>query len=184
MKKNPLKEIEGIKIRWQYFTGILIVALAFTVFVPYCMLVFSLFFGNFVFSEWLDALRTFAVFGAVGSAPLVLLSVLNRFFFGKIVCVVNTRGIHWADGLIRWDDVDRLEYELSYVSRWGSQYCHANVFTRAGKVTLVHAPLFLLSYAKKYKPDIHAKLSQGSVFALILMAVGLLIVPLLIPLFG
>ena len=62
MNKNQLCEIEGERIRWQYFTYPFVVFSFCALFAPYCMLVFALMAGNFDLSKWIsDLLTTFAV---------------------------------------------------------------------------------------------------------------------------
>ena len=101
MKKNHLREIEGDKIRWQYFTWPIVILLFCMLFVPYCIFVFSLYAGNFNLSNWLSGLLVSFEVCLVFAVPFFILSVLNRRFFGKIICVINEDGIHYKDGLLK-----------------------------------------------------------------------------------
>ena len=112
MKKNHLREIVGDKIRWQYFTWPLLILLFCMILVPYCIFVFSLSMGEFNLSKWTSDLLI-SVEVCLGFAiPFIILSLLNRRYFGKIICVINEDGIHHKDGLTKWDDIVKIEYEI------------------------------------------------------------------------
>ena len=95
MKKNHLREIVGDKIRWQYFTGPLLILSFCMIFVPYCFFVFSFSTGEFNLSKWFSDLLV-SVEVCLGFASLfIILSLLNRRYLGKIICVINEYGIHY-----------------------------------------------------------------------------------------
>ena len=185
MKTNRLSKIEGTKIRWKYFTVTILVLLSCAVWVSYSLLVLQFTFGEFQLSEWLSGLLiSFEVF-LVCSIPFVFLSVLNRRIFGKIICVLNDDGIHYKDGIIRWNEIVKMEYEIKIPGRrnlFNPKYrCLAIIHTRKRKILLMHAPLFLLSKSRKYYPDINAKVSKGSKRRIVLLIVMCFVaLPLLI----
>jgi hypothetical protein len=181
MNKNQLCEIEGERIRWQYFTYPFVVFSFCALFAPYCMLVFTLMAGNFDLSKWIsDLLTTFAVCLGL-SIPFFFLAVLNRCFFGKIVCVLNEHGLHHRDGVIHWDEIMKIEYEIEVPGRspkMERRFCHAIIYTKEDKIVLVHAPLFLLSKVKKYRPNIDAYVSKNSKW---MIAMSIILVVVLVP---
>ncbi len=188
MKTNRLSKIEGTKIRWQYFTVPILVLLSCAVWVSYSLLVFQFTFGEFQLSEWLSGLLISFEGCLVCSFPFVFLSVLNRRIFGKIICVLNDDGIHYKDGIIKWNEIVKMEYEIKIPRRrklFNPKYrkyrCHAIIYTRKRKIVLMHAPLFLLSKSRKYYPDINAKVSKGSKRRIVLLIVMCFVaLPLLI----
>ncbi len=181
MKKNSLREIDGIKLRWQYFTFPILILTFCMVVVPYCELVFSISMGKFDFSEFISAVWVSVCVSFILSVPLIVLSIFNRRFFGKIICVINESGIHHSSGFIKWSDVVKIEYEIDFPNRQHHyRFCHAVIYTKEETVTLVHAPLSLLSAAKKYKPNIEAKVSKNSKWMLVFFAAAIiLLVPII-----
>ena len=55
-----LKEIEGKKVRWQYFSVLVILMCALIFFVSYCMLVFTIKLDEFNIRKWLSDVLTTA----------------------------------------------------------------------------------------------------------------------------
>ncbi len=184
MKKNPLKEIEGKRIRWQYFTAAFLIVGFVMVFVPYCLLIFSLMDGDFVLAKWLsDVLITVEV-GIAFCLPFVPLYVLCRLWFGKLICVLNADGIHYKDGFVKWQDIQKIEYEIDMPSRTSFRCCRVLLYTKNETIEIRHAPMCLLSAVKTFAPALSAKVSKNSKW----MVVGILIVMFgvvpLIPLFA
>ena len=54
MAKNRLREIEGVKIRWQYFTAPLLILGIVAIWAPYAIFVLELYADSFNFSNWLS----------------------------------------------------------------------------------------------------------------------------------
>jgi len=184
MKKH-LRKIAGDKIRWQYFTGPLLILLFCMIFTPYCIFVFSLSAGEFNLSKWLaDLLISVKV--CLGFAiPFTILSLLNRRFFGKIICVINEDGIHHKDGFIQWDDIVKVEYKIELPGgtvKKENRFCHSVIHTKKQGIMLVHTPIFFISKVKKYRPSMDAGVSKNSKwmtgFTLVLLVIAALIIPL------
>lgn len=186
MKKNHLREAKGERIRWQYFTWPILILLFCMLFVPYCIFIFSFGMGKFDLSKWLSDLLI-SVEVCLGFAiPFIPLSILNRRFFGKIICVINENGIHYKDGLLKWHEIIKIEYEIELPGRVPKKehlFCHAIIYTEKQNVLLLHAPMFLLSKAKKYNPNIHARVSRNSKWMMGFMIVLLVVAVPIIPLF-
>ncbi len=180
MKQNPLREIEGERIRRQYFTLPVIVLGVIMLFVPYCLLVFSLRDGSFLLSDWLDSLWISFWVCFVFSLPFLILMILNRVCFGRIICVLTAEGICCKDCLIKWNEIEKIEYEIDFPSRHRiDRYrcCRAIIHTKNKSMTLLHAPLYLLRRIKRIQPDLDARISKGSKWMLgIILAVYLLLV--------
>lgn len=88
MKKNHLREIDGDKIRCQYFTWPILILLFCMILVPYCLFLFYLGEEEFNLLKWLSDLFVSVEVCLVFAIPFIILSVLNRRFFGKIICVI------------------------------------------------------------------------------------------------
>ncbi|MBQ8310313.1 MAG: hypothetical protein IJX80_04780 [Clostridia bacterium] len=186
MKKNHLREIVGDKIRWQYFTGPLLILLFCMIFVPYCFFVFSFSTGEFNLSKWFSDLLV-SIEVCLGFAiPFIILSLLNRRYFGKIICVINEYGIHYKNGMVKWEDITKIEYEIELPGgtvKKENLFCHAVIHTKKQKITLIHAPIFFISKVKKHKPSIDVGVSKNSKWIICFIIALLVIAVPIIPLF-
>ena len=183
MAKNRLREIEGVKIRWQYFTAPLLILGIVAIWVPFIIFALEFNADNFDFSNWLsDGLWTSVWICFVFSVPFLILSPLNRRLFGKIVCVLNEDGIHYKDGFARWNEIVKMEYEIDFpgghIARY--QYCRAIIYTSKEEIVIRHAPLFILSKVKKQHPDIQTGVSKDSKGTVGFFLIALLLIPFLI----
>ena len=185
MAKNRLRDIEGVKIRWQYFTAPLLILGIVAIWAPFIIFVLEFNAGNFDFSKWLsDGLWTSVWICFVFSVPFLILSPLNRRLFGKIVCVLTEDGIHHKDGFVRWNEIVKIEYEIDFpggiIARY--QYCRAIIYTSKEEIVIRHAPLFLLFKVKKQNPDVQTGVSKSSKWKVGFFLVALALIPFLIPL--
>ena len=177
-----MNQINGTKIRWQFFTWPIFILLFCMLFAPYCTLIFSLLDGKFILSEWLSDFSISVFVCLVLAIPFIILYILNLHFFGKIICVLNSDGIHHANGLIKWDDITKIEYEIVLPSRGRSSrenaYCHSVIYTKKETIKLIHTPLYFIFKVKKHKPSIDAKLSKGSKWTFGLIIAAFIIIPI------
>lgn len=170
-KKNPLLNIEGEIIRKQYFNTCVIYICVMFVFVSIAMAFASASQGRREFNDFVANIGTILSTVFVLALPFVLLSVLNRRYFGKVVCVLNGDGLHYDGGTLSWDDIERIEYDISLPSKSRYRPCKAVVYTKDCSYEIIHAPFFLLSRARKYSPFLPTALSRLSIIRII-MAVG------------
>lgn len=180
MKYNPLNDKDGIKIRRQFFNVVIFIILAIMICVIYSILVITLLDNNFVMADWLNSVKiSFLVCFGI-SVPFIIASILNRHYFGKIVCVVNEHGIYYEDGFIYWCDIEKIEYTIATFGTHNSYSpCYVEIYTKEKEITINHAPLYLLSRAKKLRKDIKVKLSSFSIWCLSLCLIVLLALPFL-----
>lgn len=124
----------------------------------------------FVWATWLDETVDLILGFLLVLFPWIPLSVLNRFLFGRIICVLDDKGLHHKGGFIPWQHIEQVIYEVEVPSRhW--EFCRAIIHSKAGELTLNHAPYFLLKKIKRHTPDIPVRLSKSSVFAIVFFAV-------------
>ena len=90
--------------------------------------------------------------------PIILASVLNRFLFGNLVCVLTRQGIHTESAFIEWDKVSQITYCPQLPSRSGMRvpkdFCHAVVTVRKSgnqtyEIVIPHCPLYAIRKMKK-----------------------------------
>lgn len=120
MKKNDLRGIDGKKIRRQYFNAPLIFLFSIMLGVPYAITLFSLTIGNHGQYELSSTFGTSILVCAVFSLPFLILRVLNKHFFGRIICVLNEEGIHHPKGMLKWDAIEKIEYAIDAKPRYKS----------------------------------------------------------------
>ena len=163
MDEKTLKDIAGKKIRRQYFNIPLIVLCALMVAVPYCVFVSSLFLGKFDPSAWPSTIWT-SVSTCFGlSLPFLILRILNKKFFGRIICVLTEKGIYYPKGMLRWETIKRIEYVIDAKPRCKSDpggSIRAIIYTQGGRhVVLPNAPLCILSRSRKYHHELDIKIA-------------------------
>lgn len=165
-KNNPLLNIDGQKIRRQYFNGILWFATVCVV--PYALITYlmNLFFGRETgaLCQFSEVIGVFIVL-LIMMIPVIILSILNRSFFGDVVCVLEKEGLHHKDGFIIWDAIVKMEYELNIPTKDRKYFCYVSItkHSRFG-AEIIHAPYFLLKEAKNYHISLEVGMSKRSKF--------------------
>ena len=113
-KNLVAKDIDGKKIREQYFDslniGLCIFAICYTIF---CLFDIENFKNNF-----LNILIVFTCF-----SPFILLAILNRLVFGKILCVLTEEKLYYfsaetrinsrhnkTNGYLEYNEIKNVEY--------------------------------------------------------------------------
>ncbi len=158
MKHNHLRDLIGVRVRRQYFNLPIYMFLLIFLLIVESFAVISLFEGNFNFEFWIEdvVLKSLITLG-IFVTPCIFLSTLNRFFFGKIVCVLNEEGIHYKDGLIKWSDIKCIEYSITAMSRQHFQTAYVDVVCINTTIRIKSVPLYIFSLVKKFNADIKTK---------------------------
>ena len=175
-----LAAMPGKKLRMQFFTFPLVLIPGFYLFILYMAWIAMLLLDEFSFFEALKLTLLVAVL----CFPFVLLCaallVLNHYFFGRIICVLGKDGIAHKKGLIRWNRIQKIEYEIHLPSKhqyYYREYCRAVIFTGAGQIGIDHAPLCMLFFAHKLHPEIPMGLGKDCKRDLLIWAVILALLP-------
>ncbi len=164
-KQLELKRFSGEKIHTQYFNYILGVFLSFVPMVPIMILILEWkesgewLFGELI-SAFLKALPIMVLIWGVVLLPLILLAILNRFCFGKVICVLDDKGIHTENDLILWTDIKGVSFEAAMYSRFRySPSCATFSIKNAGEYEfdIIHFPFYGLRKIKRYCPGISVK---------------------------
>lgn len=182
MAENKLKEIDGKRIRRQYFTIPVLLHYAIMIFVPYYILIFTIQLDKFNMQEWIASIWTSIWICFWFSLPWIILKILNRLCFGKIVCVFTDDGIYHRNGFIEWDRVSKVEYIIDLPQRYKhdpERKCRAVIYTENETIVLLHAPLDILRSAKKYNSQMKTKLSKGSKWFIAVSVIMIILVPLI-----
>lgn len=173
------RDIEGKKCRWQFFNYPIGILVFMIFYIPLGFVIFDMQMGGRDVSKWLRFFATGTKIIFIFIVPLIILSLLNRRFFGKIVCVINERGIYYKGGFIPFEKIKKIEYEISfYGRRTRFDSCHAMIYTDGEEIRLSHAPYYLIRLAKKFRPDIPAAISKKTVVTFIIsVAVAIVLLP-------
>jgi hypothetical protein len=192
MAENKLKHADGIKIRKQYFKWPLVFFGVLAFGLPYLILVCSVYMGKFNFFEWLPSIGTSFLICFVFSLPFIVLSLLNRRFFGKTVCVLAEEGILYPKEdrtcLARWSEIEKIEYAVDTKPRYKNDPCHANrtiIYKSHGHVVLRGAPRFILKKIKQIKPELDTAVTgrREALSSALVIAVIALLLPIGVMLF-
>ena len=190
--KNKLKDIRGERIRWQIFTPIIyMIYMAFAMGITMIGIFTLLGKEGTKFESSTEFFETVLLF-VIFEVPFVLLSLINRRFAGKTVCVLCKDGIYYDDGIfpdasfMPWSDIKSARYEAQFPSRSFSPVrnnlyigCHMEIRSKYKneKAIVYHAPHFLVYKMKKYCPTIDVKFSGFSKF----MIIGTVLFPIVAP---
>ena len=168
-----LKNVKGERIREQYF-NVFIFLLIFFAFIP-CTILFTI---NTIadglgtkFNEISDVLDAVFMILKILILPVVL-SVLNRYVFGEIICVLDNVGINYSGGFIRWDSITDIVYVIDFPDKVSFGCCYARVIGKDINIKIYSAPVFLLLRAKKYNENIKVRYSKWSIAMLVTYAVA------------
>jgi hypothetical protein len=179
MKDIPLKERDGIKIRRQFFNGIILVILALWLYIPYCILTIVFLVDKFVASECLTIVASCSVICLALIIPFIILALLNRKYFGKILCVLNEHGIYHENGFIYWSDIDKIVYTPSSpgLYRWSRFPSYVEIHTKSKVIEIDRAPSYLLFRAKKLHSKLKVGINKSDFWFLIIMFTVFLLIP-------
>lgn len=167
----PMKEIKGERIRWQYFNAPIYLWLTIMLMTCSVTLIAALkspeLDSIYLVDTCFEMLRALLF-----PLPLpLLLSLFNRFFFGKVIGVMTDEGI-WLDEIFYpWHDIQRVAYTPEVSTRRRLRYTYATFYIqRAGGneffVNIEHFPRYGLKRIKKYRPEIPTGFSKSGKFTL------------------
>ncbi len=181
MKKNELKGIDGKKIRRQYFNAPLAFLFSLMLGIPYAITVISLALGKYEQYELSSTFGASVLVLVVFSLPFLILQVLNKHFFGRIICVLNEEGIHHPKGMLKWEAIEKIEYAIDSKPRYKSD--PASVFRLVvyyaqgtKHIVLEKFPISLLSRIKKYRKDIDIRIEGVTSLLPSILAIAAIII--------
>ena len=182
MKSTQLNEREGIKIRRQFFNGMILNVFSIVVYVLYIISVVDLLNDSFTIINFLDEVKICVFVSLILLVPFIILSILNRHCFGEIICVVSQHGIYYENGFLYWSEIDKLVYDCPILSKhFRYDPCCVEIHTSKGtndkKIELTYAPLYLLFTAKRVGKNVKIKLSKESKWFIAILSVIFLAFP-------
>jgi len=187
-----LNQINGTKIRRQYFNFILYVFLA--TLLPIIPMIFILECEKQNVSVWnswrllwnttAEALPTIASF----ILPLFLLSVCSKFIFGKTIAVVEQKGLYLDNTFIPWEDIKSVEYNTTHFSKFNFRAAYITITVAPARkreyvVEVSNFTLYGLRKLKKHLPNQTVRWAKGELPLTIFIALLPTVIFLLIALF-
>ncbi len=188
LQNDELKDIKGQKIRWQHFNAFLYIMLSVSPMPTICISILSIKDSTFGSDEFADIFMASIVVWFIVLASFIVLSLLNRFLFGKTVCVFNKDGLFLKNHVIEWSDINEIIYCPRIISRSKANYCFASVGVNepnksAYSVDIIHFPLYALSKAKKYNPTIKVRIDKEGIKLILFTALMPTVLSIILPLF-
>lgn len=187
-----LNQINGIRIRKQYFNLFLYILLAVLLPIIPMIFIFECERQNVsILNSWhllwdivTDSLPTIGVF----ILPLVFLSICCKFIFGKIIAVVDQKGLYLENDFIPWEDIKLVEYTAPYFSKFNHRSAYIKITVApVGKIEYVievsNFTLYGLRKLKKFLPPQTIRWAEGELPATIFILFLPTIVYLLIAFF-
>lgn len=182
--RNTLRKIPGKKIRRQYFNIPIYLILSIDAALLSSWTAITI--QNPVINDRWEFPLFLLTVSMVLLLPLVMLSVLNRFCFGKVICVLDGKGLHYESGFVEWKQITKAVYEPDLPGSVGHRIFCCNLlcltvrcFQKEKQIELDHAPFLLLRKVKKHCPGIPCKLAPIGVVLILSLSLGLSIVSFL-----
>ena len=194
-----LREVEGTKIRRQYFTWVIYTAVILEVLVVALLSLYWL-SGEIPDSVWPGMLLNTTIPLLIFFSPGIVLAILNRSHFGEIICVLAEQGIYHQGGFVPWENIDEIFYEMDCPDKHSLRYeyqkkRHGNripdreLYTashtflklkKGSRVVLLHTPRHLLREIKKQRPELTVRTNTGMILT-VLVIVFIVLLSILIP---
>lgn len=187
-QETELKKSNGEKIRWQYFNTFIYIMLAFSPMPLVMIIITELKENNLDLAEMIEAIPTVLIIWSVFLVPFVILSLLNRFLFGKIVGVVCDDGLLLENDFISWKQIQKITFNPGISSRFTTNYTYASLLIKSDTkaeytIDIMHFPMYGLRRIKKYNPKIKIEWSKDGIFTILFIALMPTLVSIIIPLF-
>ena len=189
--EGTLKDIKGTKIRRQWFFTPMVMSIGLIALFLIAVSIMNVMSGSEVQQEDKDFLLFF--FRSVFSIEflllisfeflLLILSILNTKFFGKIVAVINDDGVYTNQMFLKWDNISEIEFFPRVIKEHHIDDCAYTKIVSAKKVyNVAHMPLYFLLKAKRYNPKIKIKINKKTILFYMILSLIWIIVPIVISL--
>lgn len=187
-QETELKDSKGKKIRRQYFNTFILCNASFFPMPLVMIIVMGLRENNLDLAEMIQAIPTVLIIWGAFLAPFIILSLLNRFLFGKIVGVVRDDGLLLENNFIPWKQIQKITFNPSISSRFNASYTYASLLIKSDTETeytidMIHFPIYGLKRIKKCKPEIKIEWGKDGFFTILFIALMPTLLSIIIPLF-
>lgn len=168
-----LSTVSGTDIRMQYFNSYMYTVAGGVLLVYLILLCATWGDPRYPLEETLASIPV----GVVLLSPLIILSILNRFFIGRIVCTLSEDGICTENEMISWDEIQSVNYIAELPARHNRRWCRLCVlrekqFGKEFTTEIQHFPYYGLRKIRQLRPNLKATFDKGVVY-ITLAAIGL-----------
>lgn len=176
---GTLKDIDGVKIRRQWFFTVFISSLyLFALLSLAVFIVFLIIFDDMAEIKTVENIISmfFWCFIIPFEILLLILSCFNLKFFGKTVAVLNDDGVYTNQVFLKWREITEIEFfphEFRYRDIGISAF--VKISSKKGTYKIAHMPLLFLYKAKKYNPAIRTKMNKEEIKGQIIVFVACII---------
>lgn len=177
-----MKNTREMKIRMQYFNLFIYAMIPIIPLVPIIILIVTWWNPDYPLSDVYQSIPIGILTVGVLIWPWVLLSVLNRFFFGKVVCTLNKDGIHIGEQLIPWHEIQSVRYIPDIApGRVRRDWCRIRIVQKlqSGReivTEIKHFPYYGYRTIRKMHPNINASYDRSDIWGYFAaVSIGLLI---------
>lgn len=173
-----LKEICGTKIRWQFFNVPIYLLLSLLPVFPIIDIIVRLQENDWNFAEIIEGLDIILTLFLVLVIPLIVLSLLNRYLFGGIVGVITDEGLYLEDGLVAWENIEKIEYTPQILTKHtispigNFSYAIIRVKTSKHPIEVWHFPFYAVRKIKKQHPEIKVKFGKIGLVTVLVTALA------------
>jgi hypothetical protein len=124
--------------------------------------------GRFSFSVITEAIPLWLFI----CSPLFALAIINRFWFGNIICVLNSKGLYLENDFIPWKKIKKIEYYPEIPSKYKVTYTYASLTisddnTKEYKLDITHFPFYGLKAIKKFAPHVKFEIPKGKKLSIV-----------------
>lgn len=188
--KKDLSKIPGQKFRRQFFNIPIYLLLAIDMALLALWTAVTIQDAEITFTDWMSIASLLFLISAGVLLPLVILSLLNRFCFGEIICVLDEKGLHYDRGFIAWSDIKKAIYHPDIPGDVGTRIVCCNqlsltvkTFQKKIQIELDGAPFSVLRQIKRHCPGIPCRISGGGIAVIIGIGFGPAVISILSALF-
>lgn len=168
-KIKDLNEINGVKFKVMWSTRVLYNFLGMSAFLLIMFLTGNLVEYGKIILDFEELLPLIIVSGPI----FIFLNFINRKFIGKVVAVINEKGIYTKDGVILWNKIKEIRYKAQILPPTTrnkfSRYCYLTVSTDKDEYRILHAPHKMIKHIKKHIPNVKVKRDNESIITIILI---------------
>lgn len=172
-KNSELMNINGKKIRWQYFNAYIYLMISFMPAVFVVSLGEEFKKGSFdiwnYIVEMTDEIPGILAISSITIGPLIILSILNRFCFGKVLGVIDDSTLFINAYEINLKDIIEITYHPSFILWNNPGSCFATFAVQSKKggaesFNMAHFPLYGLKEIQKRNPNVKIRFDKTIIF--------------------
>lgn len=185
MDNTSFEMLDGVKIRRIYLEPMvntfLIVGLNMILVFGVKILQMWIISGNI--DDFIKVLFACGIAGILVTFLIYIICIINKYFFGKILCTICEDGIYLKDTFISWMDIERITYEPEFWKKYlNSGYVDSIYFFIKGQnepYKVEHFPIYGYRMVKKKNPEVKIEFKGVKSFLIGMLIVDLIFILIL-----